>query len=132
MESRAKTDKTIEELNAELKDREEVNKKADEALQENYAHNAQMPSEEIEKYNKIINDNLDMSSEKSEIINKLIESHNLIKIYNMNKIDNNLEANENINNILRRKDIRKFEKRLKELSKKGIGVFTSKKELQNC
>ena len=128
MESRAKTDKTIEELNAELKDREEVNKKADEVLQENYAHNAQMPSEEIEKYNKIINDNLDMSSEKSEIINKLIESHNLIKIYNMNKIDNNLEANENINNISRRKDIRKLEKRLKELSKKGMGVFTSKKE----
>ena len=30
-----------------------------------------------------------MSSEKSEIINKLIELHNLIKIYNLNKIDNN-------------------------------------------
>ena len=32
MEQRAKTDKTIRELSAELKDREEVSKKADEAL----------------------------------------------------------------------------------------------------
>ena len=68
MESRAKTDKMIKELNAELKDREEINKKADEALRKNYAHNVQRASEEIEKYNKIINDNLDTSSEKSEII----------------------------------------------------------------
>ena len=34
-----------------------------------------------------------MSSEKIEIINKLIELHSLIKIYNLNKIDNNLKAN---------------------------------------
>ena len=46
----------------------------------------------------------------------------------MNKVDNNLEANENINNILIEKDIRKLEKRLKELSKKGRGVFTSQIE----
>ena len=39
-----------------------------------------------------------MSSEKSEIINKLIELYNSIKIYNLNKIDNNLEANKDINN----------------------------------
>ena len=38
-----------------------------------YKKKAQSASEEIEKYNKIINDNLDMPSEKSEIINKLIE-----------------------------------------------------------
>ena len=95
MESRAKTDKMIKELNAELKDREEIEKKADEALRKNHEHNVQRVSEEIEKYNKIINDNLDISSEKSEIINKLIELHNLIKIYNLNKIDNNLEANKN-------------------------------------
>ena len=95
MESRAKTDKMIKELNAELKDREEIEKKADEALRKNHEHNIQRVSEEIEKYNKIINDNLDISSEKSEIINKLIELHNLIKIYNLNKIDNNLEANKN-------------------------------------
>ena len=39
-----------------------------------------------------------MSSEKSEIINKLIELYSSIKIYNLNKIDNNLEANQDINN----------------------------------
>ena len=94
MESKAKTDKTIKELSAELKDRKEVSKRADKALKEYYTLNAQRASEEIEKYNKIINDNLDMSSEKSEIINKLIELHNLTKIYKLNKIDNNLKANE--------------------------------------
>ena len=70
MESRAKTDKTTKELNAELKDREEVSKKDDKALKEYYTWEVQRASEEIEKYNKIINDNLDMSSEKSEIMNK--------------------------------------------------------------
>ena len=119
---------TIKELSAELKDREEVSKRADKALKEYYTYEAQRASEEIEKYNKIINDNLDMSSEKSEIINKLIELYGLIKIYNLNKIDNNLEANENINNKLIRSDIIKLEKRLRELSKKGMGMFTSQKE----
>ena len=94
MEQRAKTDKTIKELNAKLKDREEVIKNADKKLKEYYTREAQRASEEIEKY-KIINDNLDMSSEKSEIINKLIELYSLKRIYNLNKIDNNLKANEN-------------------------------------
>ena len=76
----------------------------------------------------MINDNLDMPSEKSEIINKLIELHSLIQICYLNKIDNNLEANENINNISIEKDIRKLEKLLRELSKKGRDVFTSQKE----
>ena len=39
----------------------------------------------------MINDNLDMSSEKSEIINKLTELHSLIQIYYLNKIDNNMK-----------------------------------------
>ena len=128
MESRAKTDKTIKGLSAELKDREEVSKNTNKALKEYYTYNAQRASKEIEKYNKIINDNLDMSSEKSEIINKLIELHSLIKICNLNKIDNNLKANENINNISIQNDIMKLEKMLRELSKKGMGVFTSQKE----
>ena len=127
MEQRAKTDKTIKDLNAELKDREEISKKADEALKKHYTNLAQEASKEIEKYNKIINNNLDMSSEESEIINKLIESHSLIKIHNLNKIDNNLKANENINITSIEKDIRKLEKRLRELFKKGWGVFTSQK-----
>ena len=128
MESRAKTDKRIKELSAEIKDREEVSKKTNKALKEYYTYEAQKASKEIEKYNKIINDNLDMSSEKSEIINKLIELHSLIKIYNLNKIDNNLKANENINNVSIQSDIMKLEKRLRELSKKGMSVFTSQKE----
>ena len=77
MEQRAKTDKTIKELSAELKVREEVSKNKDKKLKECYMKEAQRVSEEIEKYNKIINDNLDMSSEKSEIINKLIELYSL-------------------------------------------------------
>ena len=68
-----------------------------------------------------------MSSEESEIINKLIELYSLKQIYNLKKIDNNLKANENINNNFQ-SDIIKLEKRLRELSKKGWGVFTSKKE----
>ena len=76
----------------------------------------------------MINDNLDMSSEKSEIINKLIELHSLIQIYYLNKIDNNLKTNENINNISIEGDLMKLEKRLRKLSKKGRSVFTSQKE----
>ena len=128
MESRAKTDKMIKELSAELKDREEVSKNTNKALKEYYTNEAQRASKEIEKYNKIINDNLDMSSEKSEIINKLIEFNSLIQIYYLNKKDNNLKANENINNNLIESDIMKLDKKLRGLSKKGRGVFTSQKK----
>ena len=128
-ESSAKTDKMIKELRADIKGREEVSKNTDKALKEYYTKEAQRASKEIEKYNKMINDNLDMSSEKSEIINKLIELHSLIQIYYLNKIDNNLKANENIDNISVGRDIMKLEKRLRELSKKGRGVFISQKEI---
>ena len=47
----------------------------------------------------------------------------------MNKIDNNLKANESINITSIKSDIIKLEKKLRELSKKGWGVFTSQKEL---
>ena len=127
-ESSAKTDKMIKELSAEIKDREEVSKNTNKKLKEYYTKEAQKASEEIEKYNKMINDNLDMSSEKSEIINKLIELHSLIQIYYLNEIDNNLKANENIDNISIKRDINKLEKRLRELSKEGRGVFISQKE----
>ena len=69
-----------------------------------------------------------MSGEKSEIINKLIELYSLIQIYYLNKIDNNLEANENIDRISIRSEIIELEKRLRELPKKGRSVFTSQKE----
>ena len=121
MESRARTDETIN-------DREEVSKNDDKALKKYYQDEAKIASEKIEKYNKIINNNLDMSSEKSEIINKLIELYSLKNIYNLNQLDNNLKENENINIIPIRDDIIELEKKLRELSKKGWGVFTSQKE----
>ena len=126
-ESNAKTNKMIKELRAKIKDREEVSKNTDKVLKENYTKEAQKASEEIEKY-KMINDNLDMSSEKSEIINKLIELYSLIQIYYLNKIDNNLKANENIDNISIESDIWKLKKRLRELPEKDRGVLTSQKE----
>ena len=79
-ESNAKTNKMIKELHAKIKDREEVSKNTDKVLKENYTKEAQKASEEIEKYNKMINDNLDMSSEKSEIMNILIELYSLKQI----------------------------------------------------
>ena len=70
-----------------------------------------------------------MSSEKSEIINKLIELYSLIQIYYLNKIDNILKANENVDNISIRSEIRELEKRLRDLPNKGSDMFTSQKEL---
>ena len=127
-ESIAKTDKEIEEIKAKNKTKEDVSKNTNKILKEYYTNEAQKASEEIEKFSKMINDNLDMSSEKSEIINKLIELYSLIQIYYLNEIDNNLKANENIDNISIGSDIRKSEKRLRDLPKKGRGVFTSQKE----
>ena len=92
------------------------------------AKEAQRASKEIEKFNEMINDNLDMSSEKSEIINKLIELYSLIQIYYLDKIDNNLKTNENIGNISIGSEIRELEKRLKDLPKKDSDLFTSQKE----
>ena len=77
-ESNAKTNKMVKELRAKIKDRGEVSTNTDKVLKEYNTKEAQKASEEIEKHNKVINDNLDMSSEKSEIINKLIELCSLI------------------------------------------------------
>ena len=112
-ESNAKTNKMVKELRAKIKDREEVTKNTNKVLKEYNTKEAQKALEEIEKYNKMINDNLDMSNEKSELMNKLIELCSLIQIYYLNKIDNNLKANENIDNISIESDIRKLEKRLR-------------------
>ena len=131
MEQRA-TDKTIKELSAELKDREEVSKNTYKKPKEYYMKEAQRASEEIKKYNKIINDNLDMLSEKSEIINKLIELYSLKRIYNLNKIDNNLKANESIHSVLIESDIRNQRKGLEDYLKKVGVCLLRKKSLQNC
>ena len=69
-----------------------------------------------------------MSSEKSEIINKLIELYSLIQISYLNKIDNNLKANKNIDNISIESEKRELEKRLRNLPKKGSGVFPWQKD----
>ena len=69
-----------------------------------------------------------MSSEKSEIINKLIELNSLIQIYNLNTIDNNLKANENMDDVLINRELSELERRLRDLPKKGSGVFASQKE----
>ena len=131
-ESNAQINKMVKELHAKIKDREEVSKNTDKVLKENYTKEAQKASEEIEKYNKMINDNLGMSSEKSEIINKLIKLYSLIQIYYLNKKDNNLRANENIDNISIESNIWKLEKRLRELPKKVGVCLLRKKSLQNC
>ena len=127
-ESLAKTDNQIEEIDAKNKAREEYSKNIDKILKKYNEKEARKASEEIEKFNKMINDDLDMSSEKSEITNKLIELYSLIQICHLNKIDNNLKANENIDNISIGSEMRGLEKRLRELPKKGSGVFTSQKE----
>ena len=126
----AKTDKQIEEIIAKNKARKEASKNINKILKEYYIKEAQRAFKEVEKFNKMINDNLDTSSEKSEIINKLIELYSLIQIYYLNKIDNNLKANENIDKISIESEIRELEKRLTDLSKKGSGVFTSQKEFE--
>ena len=73
-----------------------------------------------------------MSSEKSEVINRLIELNSLKQIYHLNKTDNNLKANESIDDILINREIHELEKKLRDQPKKGSGMFTSQKELQHC
>ena len=72
-----------------------------------------------------------MSSEKSEIINRLIELYSLKNIYYLNKIDNNLKANENIDNILIVREIYKLEKNLEANPKKVVACLLRKISLQN-
>ena len=56
--------------------------------------------------------------------------YSLKRICNLNKIDNNSKANENITSVLIESDIMKLEKRLRGLPKKGRGVFTMQKEFE--
>ena len=127
-ESNAKTNKIIKELRAKIKNREEYGKKFDETLKEYYTKEAQRASKEVEKFNEMINNDLDISGEKSKIINKLIELYSLRQICYLDKIDNNLKENEKVDNISLNSEISKLENRLRELPKKGNGMFTSQKE----
>ena len=67
----------VEELRARNKDKEEYGKKVDEILKEHYTKEAQMASEELEKFNKMINNDLDMSGEKSEIITNILDKYTI-------------------------------------------------------
>ena len=124
----SKTDKLIEEILTKNKAREEDERKINETLKEYYAKEAQMVSKEVEKFNKMINNDLDMSGEKSEVINKLIELYRLRQIYYLNKIDNNSKANEKLDNVSIFSEISELKKNLRNLPKKGSGMFTSQKE----
>ena len=97
-------------------------------LKEYYTKEAQRASKEVEKFNKIINDNSDMSSEKSELINRLTELYSLRRLYYLNNVDNNSRANEKIDAVSIGREISGLEKRLRDLPKKGSGMFTSQKE----
>ena len=126
--SMAKTDKIIEEILAKNKAREEDNKNIAKMLKKYNEEEAQRASEKLEKFNKIINDNLDMPSEKSEIINKLIELYSLRQIYCLNKRDNNSKANGKIDNISIGSEIIELERKLISLPRKGSGMFALQKQ----
>ena len=49
-------------------------------------------------------------------------------MYYLNNPDNNSEANEKIDDVSIGREISELERRLRELPKKGSGVFTSQKE----
>ena len=73
-----------------------------------------------------------MSSEKSEIINRLIELYSLRQIYYLNKIDNNLKANKKINDDSISSEINELKKNLEISLKKVVACLLRKKSLQNC
>ena len=87
---------------------------------------AQRSFEEIKKINEIISDNPNMSSEKSEIVNKLIKLHSLKETYYLNKANNNPEKNKETDITLLDREITELEKFFRD--QRGSGVFTSKNE----
>ena len=50
------------------------------------------------------------------------------RLYYLDKINNNLEASEKININLLDREINELEKKIRDLPKKGSGMFTSQKE----
>ena len=99
--NRDKTDKLIEKILAKNKAREEDSKNIDEMIKKHDKNEAQRSFEEIKKFNTIISDNPNMSSEKSEIRNKLIKLHSLKETYYLNKANNNSEKKRNRYNFTR-------------------------------
>ena len=130
-ENRAKTDKLIEKVLAKNKAIEEDSKNIDEMIKQHDKHKDHLKIikrsfEEIKKFNKIISDNPNMSSEKSEIINKLIKLYSLKETYYLNKVNNNSEKNKEIDITLLNHEITESEKFFRDQG--GSGVFTSKNE----
>ena len=69
-----------------------------------------------------------MSSEKSEMINRLIELYSLRRLYYLSNADNNSKANEKIDDVSIGREISELEKKLIDQPKRGSGMFTSQKE----
>ena len=63
-ENRAKTDELIEKILSKNKSKEEDSKNIDEMIKKHNENEAQRSFEEMKKFNKIISDNTNMSSEK--------------------------------------------------------------------
>ena len=84
-----KLKKLLDDRKEYIKNTDEILKNARESIMKENKENAERSIEEIEKLNKMINDNPDMSSKKKEIINELIKLYNLRHLYYLNKIDNN-------------------------------------------
>ena len=124
--NRAKIDEIIQEILAKNKAREEDSKKIDEMIKKHDKNEAQRSFEEIKKINKIISDNPNMSSEKSEIINKLIKLYSLKETYYLNKVNNNSEKNKETDMTLLNREIAELEKIFRD--QRGSSVFISKNE----
>ena len=74
----------------------------------------------------MINNNLDMSSEKSKILHRLNELYCLEKLYYLNKINDNLEIDKKVDNILINSERNELEKELRDMCKKGSTIFASR------
>ena len=125
-ENRAKTDELYKEILAKNRVREEDSKNIDKIIEKYNKDEAQRSFERIKTLNKIISDNSNISSEKTEIIKKLIKLHSLKETYYLNKENNNSKKNEKTDINLLDSEITKLEKILR--GQRGSGVFTSKNE----
>ena len=98
-------------------------------LKEYYAREAQRASEKVEKFHKMINDNLDMSNEKGEIINRLKELYQMLQLHYLNKVDDHLETNERIDNTLINSEISELSENLETYLKKVAACLFHKNRL---
>ena len=112
-DSIAELKKLLDDRKKARKEYDEILKNVHESIMKENKENAERRIKEIEKLNKMINDNPDMSSKKKEIINELIELYNIMHLYYLNIIDNNLEKNKEI-------DYKAINSKIRDLSLKLI------------